>query len=107
MHRPSNVEAYPGFPPCTGMREGEREEREGGRGKERGGGEGERERRGREGGREGEDVNPVTWRPTLDFLPVQVLMRDRGKRGREEEGESREGEGERGGWLGREGEVVL
>ena len=46
VHRPSNVEAYPGFPPCTGMREGE--------GRERRGGEGERERGVR---REGEDVS--------------------------------------------------
>ena len=47
MDRPSNVEAYPGFPPCTGMREGERGGR-GGRKRE----EGEEVREGRrEGGR--------------------------------------------------------
>ena len=48
-HKPSNVEAYPGFPPCTGMRERERGEGRGGRKRE----EGEVVR---EGGREGEDV---------------------------------------------------
>ena len=53
VHKSSNVEAYPGFPPCTGMREGGG--REGGRGRERGGRGGRKREEGgllgRDGGR--------------------------------------------------------